>query len=73
MSELRPCPFCTSSAVEVEEVVDRDGNIKSAQVTCDACGAWGPFEATVEKAVEFWNGAIRLLPGSTYKETYHED
>lgn len=55
--QLKPCPFCTCKAVELETVEDGDGNLLCAHVECPACLARGPQEALIQNAVVFWNEA----------------
>ena len=52
--ELRPCPFCQSTALAV-----REGEEQDFTVQCDACGAQGPVSRDdhepAAKAMLFWN------------------
>lgn len=66
--DLRPCPFCTSPAVEMEEVADGNERTIEAYVVCDACGASGPNEPTTERAAMMWNSAIRMLSSRLREE-----
>ncbi|MGY3527242.1 Lar family restriction alleviation protein [Bradyrhizobium sp. USDA 4452] len=62
MTELLPCPFCTSKAVEIEEIVLGDGTAESAQVECPACLARGPEHTTVDQATRAWNERDGIAP-----------
>lgn len=54
---LKPCPFCTCKAVELETVHDGDGELICAHVECPACLARGPQEQVSQSAIDFWNEA----------------
>ena len=54
MAELKPCPFCGSKKVKVNQFKE--------YVECDRCGATGPFisnqflfRTTSKKAIAAWN------------------
>ena len=47
-SELKPCPFCGSSAVA----------LVGLEVRCGNCTAVGPFGVTGEQAVKRWNERV---------------
>ena len=46
---LMPCPFCGGAHLEVAE------SDAGSQVTCDACGAWGPPARQPKSAAARWN------------------
>lgn len=49
MTELKPCPFCGSTDIEVEGCVD--------YIVCRNCGCFGPDSKpyTFDAAIERWN------------------
>jgi Lar family restriction alleviation protein len=46
---MKPCPFCGSEKLTFHTPLP--------YVSCDECGAWGPYnpEATEAEAVSAWN------------------
>jgi len=59
------CPFCSSETAisAVALGVDEDGAL-SWLVTCDDCGAQGPFDDDVGGAVSRWNNGRAAIKGS---------
>ena len=55
MEELKPCPFCGSNNVELEDISDTDDH--QGYVICrnNACGAWPHNAEEIEVAVNQWN------------------
>lgn len=52
---LKPCPFCESTDVQMDEWAPYNDTVK-----CNACWAFGPiFKHEPEKAAEAWNNAPR--------------
>ncbi len=47
------CPFCASLELSVEEI--SNAWEVQFQVTCDNCGASGPYAEEKEVAVTLWN------------------
>lgn len=53
--ELKPCPFCGSDNVTLDEVGDAQAMCGPAyQVHCPDCNAYGPF-GRYPDAVDGWN------------------
>ena len=52
MSELKPCPFCGATAVEVNTY---HGGGYAAWVTCRSCRVSGAVRDTVSDATKAWN------------------
>lgn len=55
MTELKPCPFCRSTACDLESDVD----FRWWRIQCEYCNARGPEYNTPEKAKSQWNLAPR--------------
>ena len=51
--ELKPCPFCGGSELDVREVDSATG--KRHSVFCGSCWAFGPAETTEKQAMTEWN------------------
>lgn len=56
---LKSCPFCNAhdNDVYVDEFWERYNN--PYFVSCDKCGACGPYADTKEKAIENWNRRVK--------------
>jgi hypothetical protein len=50
MTEIRNCPFCDHTDVEIGEITP--GQIA---VDCPECGCIGPYGDTVDEAIRRWN------------------
>ena len=57
--ELRPCPFCGSQGddIYVDEFWERYE--EPYFVTCNKCGANGPYTDKKERAIELWNRRVK--------------
>lgn len=49
IAEAKTCPFCGDKRQSLYETVGY------TQIVCDRCGAEGPAEETVAKALTAWN------------------
>ena len=57
MTELKPCPFCGSTDVEI-----RNDERDCCYIQCLVCDAWvstGVFEPSYEDIVELWNRRVK--------------
>lgn len=50
--ELKPCPFCGSSEIALQQEY---GHLPMFFVGCDNCGASASYTETEEEAIEAWN------------------
>jgi len=57
MEELKPCPFCGCTAVEIFPTLARG----IFAVRCAACHMYGPHSENEDCAVERWNALPRRL------------
>lgn len=55
MTELKPCPFCGSTYLQV---VGSSGDDESYSVECWGCDASGGSCATKEAAIDEWNRRV---------------
>lgn len=58
MNELKPCPFCASNRICIDNwpVADPGGNSHMEhRVVCGNCSAAGPNDVSEAKAIEMWN------------------
>lgn len=70
----RSCPFCGSSALEVQAINwGLRGQFRRFAVWCDQCGVKGPQRDTPRNAVEAWNWAGEPLPVMPAPEAQPED
>lgn len=53
---LKPCPFCGSDNIFVDEFWERYD--EPYFVTCNGCGANGPYTRKKEEAIELWNRRV---------------
>lgn len=69
MTELKPCPFCGSTSVEIR-FDERDCSYIQCLI-CDALVSTGVFESSYEDIVKLWNSRSVQQTGSSevYKET----
>jgi len=65
MDKLIMCPFCGHDEyLDVNEQVIQEGMFGRVEyaITCDACGAIGPNEVKLDRAVTSWNARSESLP-----------
>lgn len=56
MSEkLKPCPFCGSSLIKIEPLIDKDYLGKKYYIKCSLCDATSGFYKKRRDAVQAWN------------------
>ena len=65
MEELKPCPFCGCTAVEIYPTLARG----FFAARCAACHMYGPHSENEDCAVERWNALPRRLRWTKEKPT----
>ena len=53
MTELKSCPFCGGTNLQIIDVYG-----EGFYVDCITCTAYGPSGETMEKAIEAWNKRV---------------
>ncbi len=64
MEELKPCPFCGNTEIEIQHChtpsVDPAGREPYFPIGCHECGAWIDGSSTESEAIEAWNKRAKI-------------
>jgi len=55
MSEIKPCPFCGSKFVILQNDYSVINQIRMVYMACVNCKSYGPDKPTKEAALQAWN------------------
>ena len=72
--ELRPCPFCGSSDLEIFDEVLTGETEPVYWVGCNACGGDGGMTADIASAIRLWNRRAEDCQVNVFDRVeYHEN
>lgn len=54
-TELKPCPFCGSEDLEIEDDLDECEESRYYWVACNSCGGLGASVQSKDECIERWN------------------